>query len=111
MAQPYPRGLAVGEGQRWIAILARNCMNIDMAQMNVSLPEGLKAWAEARVAAGRYSSTSNYVRDLTRRDMEAAAERKRLEKAGDDGMSSPVSTPTTDDTLPNRTDGEEGKGG
>src|SRR3546814_13808464 len=79
MAQPYPIWLAVGQGQRWIAILARNCMNIDMAQMNVSLPEGLKAWAEARVAEGRYSSTSDYVRDLMRRDMEAAEARRRLE--------------------------------
>src|SRR3546814_13042306 len=89
MAQPYPRGLAVGQGQRWIAILARNCMNIDMAQMNVSLPEGLKAWAEARVAEGRYSSTSDYVRDLMRRDMEAPAPRRRLEAAIDQGLASP----------------------
>ncbi|MBB5685321.1 ribbon-helix-helix domain-containing protein [Sphingobium boeckii] len=39
-----------------------------MAQMNISIPEGLKAWAEQRVAEGRYASTSDYVRDLIRRD-------------------------------------------
>jgi antitoxin ParD1/3/4 len=38
-----------------------------MAQMNISIPEALKSWAEARVAEGRYSSTSDYVRDLVRR--------------------------------------------
>lgn len=66
-------------------------MNIDMAQMNVSLPEGLKAWAEARVAEGRYSSTSDYVRDLMRRDMEAAEARRRLEAAIDEGLASGIS--------------------
>ena len=35
-----------------------------MAQMNISLPDGLKKWAEMRVAEGRYSSTSDLVRDL-----------------------------------------------
>lgn len=62
-----------------------------MAQMNVSLPEGLKAWAEARVAEGRYSSTSDYVRDLMRRDMEAAEARRRLEAAIDEGLASGIS--------------------
>ena len=44
-----------------------------MAQMNISVPEGLKAWADARVAQGRYSSISDYVRDLMRRDQDRAA--------------------------------------
>src|SRR3546814_7228311 len=74
-------------------------MNIDMAQMNVSLPEGLKAWAEARVAEGRYSSTSDYVRDLMRRDMEAAEARRRLEAAIDEGLASPVVDTTIDDII------------
>lgn len=74
-------------------------MNIDMAQMNVSLPEGLKAWAEARVAEGRYSSTSDYVRDLMRRDMEAAEARRRLEAAIDEGLASPVVDTTIEDII------------
>ena len=49
-----------------------------MAQMNVSLPDGLKAWAESRVAGGDYSSTSDYVRDLMRRDRERRAHDDRL---------------------------------
>jgi antitoxin ParD1/3/4 len=59
-----------------------------MAQMNVSLPDGLKSWAEARVAEGRYSSTSDYVRDLMRRDQEAELARRRLQAAIDEGRAS-----------------------
>ncbi|MDB5701934.1 MAG: addiction module antitoxin, partial [Sphingomonadales bacterium] len=41
-----------------------------MAQMNISVPEALKNWADQRVADGRYASTSDYVRDLMRRDQD-----------------------------------------
>lgn len=43
-----------------------------MSQLNVSLPSGLKEWVDSRVAQGRYSSASDYVRDLVRRDQDAA---------------------------------------
>jgi antitoxin ParD1/3/4 len=56
-----------------------------MAQMNISIPEKLKGWAEQRVAEGRYSSTSDYVRDLVRRDQE------QEEKLIDEGRASGVS--------------------
>lgn len=63
-----------------------------MAQMNVSLPEALKAWAEARVAEGLYSSTSDYVRDLMRRDMVRsrfhAEDIERLRAAWEEGLAS-----------------------
>ena len=62
-----------------------------MAQMNVSLPDRLKGWAEQRVAEGRYSSTSDYVRDLVRRDQEAEEARRRLQAAIDEGRASGVS--------------------
>jgi antitoxin ParD1/3/4 len=42
-----------------------------MAQLNVSLPPALKSWIDHRVAEGRYSSASDYVRDLVRRDQES----------------------------------------
>jgi antitoxin ParD1/3/4 len=41
-----------------------------MAQMNVSIPDTLKGWAESRVAEGRCSSTSDHIRDLVGRDEE-----------------------------------------
>tara|TARA_R110000782_G_scaffold268393_1_gene364767 strand:- start:27385 stop:27636 length:252 start_codon:yes stop_codon:yes gene_type:complete len=42
-----------------------------MAQLNVSIPPALKSWIDHRVAEGRYSSASDYVRDLVRRDQES----------------------------------------
>lgn len=42
-----------------------------MSQLNVSIPPQLKSWIEHRVAEGRYSSASDYVRDLVRRDQES----------------------------------------
>jgi len=68
-----------------------------MAQMNISIPEKLKSWAEQRVAEGRYSSTSDYVRDLVRRDQEAEEAIRRLQAAIDEGRASKVSDRTIDD--------------
>jgi len=65
-----------------------------MPQLNVSLPEGLKGWIDARVAQGRYSSGSDYVRDLVRRDQEAEEARARLQAAIDSGRASGRSTRT-----------------
>ncbi|HTN39585.1 MAG TPA: hypothetical protein VLZ84_00450 [Asticcacaulis sp.] len=41
-----------------------------MATMNISLPEQMKAWAENQAETGKYSNTSDYVRDLIRRDQD-----------------------------------------
>jgi len=41
-----------------------------MATMNISLPDAMKAWVEAQAEGGRYSNSSDYVRDLIRRDQE-----------------------------------------
>lgn len=68
-----------------------------MAQMNVSLPEGLKTWAETRVADGDYSSTSDYVRDLMRRDREDTEKRAHIRAALAEGMASGVSTRSLQD--------------
>ena len=62
-----------------------------MAQMNISIPDQLKGWAEARVAEGRYSSTSDYVRDLVRRDQEYVEKVARLQVAIDQGRASGIS--------------------
>ena len=44
---------------------------IPMSQLNVSIPPALKSWIDHRVSEGRYSSASDYVRDLVRRDQES----------------------------------------
>lgn len=73
-----------------------------MAQMNISIPEPLKSWAESRVAEGRYSSTSDYVRDLVRRDQEAEEARRRLQAAIDEGFASGISNRTIEDIIADR---------
>lgn len=70
-----------------------------MAQMNISIPEALKSWAEARVAEGSYSSTSDYIRDLVRRDREHAEKLKALQAAIDVGRASPEIDLTIDDII------------
>ncbi len=49
-----------------------------MESMNISLPEPLKQFVDGQVAAGRYSSASEYVRELIRADEKRRAE-ERLE--------------------------------
>ena len=39
-----------------------------MGTMNVSLPDGLKSFVDEQVAARGYSTSSEYVRELIRRD-------------------------------------------
>ena len=70
-----------------------------MAQMNVSIPEKLKSWAEQRVAEGRYSSTSDYIRDLVRRDQEHEEKLRRLQAAIDEGRNSGISNRTIEDII------------
>jgi antitoxin ParD1/3/4 len=61
-----------------------------MAQMNISVPDGLKAWADQRVAEGRYSSTSDLIRDIMRRVQDEEAELAALQAAIDDGRASGI---------------------
>ena len=48
--------------------------SIPMSQLNVSIPPALKSWIDHRVSEGRYSSASDYVRDLVRRDQDNIAD-------------------------------------
>lgn len=59
--------------------------------MNISIPDKLKSWAESRVAEGSYASTSDYVRDLVRRDREYHEKLRRLQAAIDEGRASGAS--------------------
>jgi len=49
-----------------------------MQSMNISLPEPLKEFVDKQVADGRYSSASEYMRELIREDEKRKAE-QRLE--------------------------------
>jgi antitoxin ParD1/3/4 len=70
--------------------------------MNVSIPDKLKGWAESRVAEGGYSSTSDYVRDLVRRDQEREEKLRRLQAAIDEGLASGVSSRTVEEIIADR---------
>lgn len=45
-----------------------------MQSMNISLPEPLKQFVDGQIAAGRYSSVSEYVRELIRDDEKRKAQ-------------------------------------
>ena len=70
-----------------------------MAQINVSVPDPMKDWCEAQVRKGRYSTTSDYVRDLIRRDQDNRAGVTALQAAIDEGLASGVSPRSLDEIL------------
>ncbi|HTU11260.1 MAG TPA: type II toxin-antitoxin system ParD family antitoxin [Allosphingosinicella sp.] len=48
-----------------------------MATMNISLPDDLKAFVDAQVE-GRYSTSSEYIRELIRREQDIETLRNKL---------------------------------
>lgn len=68
-----------------------------MATMNISLPDTLKDWAESRADTGEYSNTSDYVRDLIRRDRMRAEKIKAMQALISEGFESGVSPMTAED--------------
>lgn len=70
-----------------------------MATMNVSLPDTLKDWAEGRTKTGRYSNTSDYVRDLIRKDMQRAEKITAMQRLIDEAEESGVSEHAIADIL------------
>jgi len=63
-----------------------------MATMNVSLPASMKDWVEAQTETGRYANTSDYVRDLIRRDQERNDKIAAMQRFVDSGLKSEVGT-------------------
>ncbi|WEK04891.1 MAG: type II toxin-antitoxin system ParD family antitoxin [Candidatus Devosia phytovorans] len=61
-----------------------------MATMNVSLPDQMKQWIEDQVATGRYGNSSDYVRDLVRRDQERAGAQQKLQDMVDQALASGI---------------------
>ncbi len=70
-----------------------------MAQMNVSVPDPMKDWCEAQVRQGRYATTSDYVRDLIRRDQDAQSGVRALQDAIDEGLASGLGKRSLDEIL------------
>ena len=59
-----------------------------MATMNISLPGPMRDWVQNQIDAGKYASSSDYVRDLIRRDQDDRDKLRRLQQAITDGLSS-----------------------
>ena len=61
-----------------------------MQSMNISLPDPLKQFVDGQIAQGRYSSVSEYMRELIRADEKRKAE-EHLEAKLLEGLNSPES--------------------
>ena len=55
--------------------------------MSFALPEALRSYIDLRVRSGQYGNTSEYLRELVRRDQEEQA-KKRLRELIEEGLQS-----------------------
>jgi antitoxin ParD1/3/4 len=62
-----------------------------MATMNISLPDKMKQWVESRAEDGTYSNSSDYVRDLIRRDQVRAEKIAAMQVLITEGIESGIS--------------------
>ena len=70
-----------------------------MATMNISLPDQMKTWVETQSGEGRYSNSSDYVRDLIRRDQIKAEKIAHWQKLVDEAHASGISERTFDEII------------
>jgi antitoxin ParD1/3/4 len=70
-----------------------------MATMNISLPDPLRDWVQEQIQDGNYSSSSDYVRDLIRRDRELREQKTVLQEAITAGLKSGISQRSMEDLL------------
>lgn len=66
--------------------------------MSFSLPEAMRAYIDDRVQSGPYGNTSEYLRDLIRRDQEEQA-KSHLRQLIADGLASGPARPLTRDRI------------
>jgi antitoxin ParD1/3/4 len=70
-----------------------------LVTMNVSLPEQMKAWVESQAKGGRYGNTSDYIRDLIRRDQERQEAVADMQRLINEGIDSGISSRTSEEIL------------
>ena len=70
-----------------------------MATMNISLPDQMKKWVEAQSADGRYSNSSDYVRDLIRREQIRAEKIANMQRLVDEAYASGFSEKGLDEIF------------
>jgi antitoxin ParD1/3/4 len=62
--------------------------------LSFALPETMRTYIDARVSSGQYGNTSEYIRDLVRKD-QAEEAKARLRALIEEGLSSGPGTPWT----------------
>ena len=65
-----------------------------MTTVNITLPDSMKDFVEARISSGGYGDASEYLRRLIRED-QRKAERERIDALLLEGIKSGKSTPLT----------------
>ncbi|WP_376741478.1 type II toxin-antitoxin system ParD family antitoxin [Sinorhizobium psoraleae] len=81
-------------------IFANAAMVIRMSTMNISLPDHLKSFVDEQVAGRGYGTSSEYIRELIRRDQDRLALRRLLL----DGASSAPTEPVDAEYFPSLRD-------
>ena len=66
--------------------------------LSFALPETMRSYIDERVASGHYGNTSEYIRDLIRKDQEEQAV-QRLRGLIEEGLASGPAEARTDDDL------------
>lgn len=64
--------------------------------LSFALPESMRSYIDARVASGHYGNTSEYIRDLIRKD-QAEEAKARLRALIEEGLASGPATSWTED--------------
>ncbi|KQU90416.1 addiction module antitoxin [Ensifer sp. Root31] len=59
-------------------IFAKAAMLVSMSTMNISLPDYLKSFVDEQVAGRGYGTSSEYIRELIRRDQDRLTLRRLL---------------------------------
>ncbi|KAB2542628.1 addiction module antitoxin [Salipiger aestuarii] len=77
-----------------------------MGTMNISLPDPMKSWVEDQAKTGRYANSSDYVRDLIRRDRTRREAIAEIQNAIDFGLSSGTAAPLDRSTFKSRMHGK-----
>lgn len=70
-----------------------------MATMNISLPDQMKDWVEEQSREGRFANSSDYVRELIRRDQQRTDKIIAMQHLVDEARSSGVSSKTAKDIV------------
>ena len=70
-----------------------------MATMNISVPDPMKDWVQSKVNTGTYANTSDYIRDLIRKDQKNSSQIEKLQAAITAGIESGVSDKSFDQII------------